>query len=257
MELEQQVAIVTGAASGIGRSIALTFAAEGASIHIADIDEQGAQETVRLIEAEGGRAAAARCDVSVARDVQAALEQAQARFGTLDTLVNDAGVTTGMPFLEFTEELFDRILAVNLRGPFLFSQAFARALIAQGKGGRIVNIVSTAAEAARINAVGYCASKAGLAHLTRAMALELGPYGITVNAVGPGMTMTQRIQQNETISTAYQRAFLKEVALGRPGQPQDIAKAVLFLASRHSAYMTGQVLYVDGGYTAGKLSVQG
>lgn len=257
MELENQVAIVTGAASGIGRAIALHFATEGASILIADVNSQGAEETLRQIQEKGGRASLSVCDVSVPGDVQAALDTALASYGSVDTLVNDAGVTEGMPFLEFTEELFARTLAVNLKGPFLFSQAFAKSLIAQGKGGRIVNIVSSAAEAARINAVAYCASKAGLAHLTRAMALELGPYGITVNGIGPGMTQVATLDRPGRASPDYQKAFLKEVALGRPATAQDMAEAALFLVSRHSAYITGQVLYVDGGYTAGKLSVRG
>lgn len=257
MELQNKVAIVTGAASGIGREIALAFAREGAAVVIADVDQAGAAETARVVQGEGGRALAVLCDVSRAGDVRGALEAATSAFESVDILVNDAGVTGGMPFLEFTEELFDRTVAVNLKGPFLFSQAFARAIIARGKSGRIINIVSTAADAARVNAAAYCASKAGLAHLTRVMALELGPFLINVNGIGPGMTDVPGLDRPGRASPQYQKAFLKEVPLGRPGRPSDMAAAAVFLASDRSAYVTGQVIYVDGGYTAGKLSVQG
>ncbi len=151
---------------------------------------------------------------------------------------------------------WDSLFAVNLRGAFLCSQAVAKHMVSSGHGGRIVFTASTAAENARTNAAAYCATKGGLLQLMKVMALELGPHRITVNAVGPGLTITGspvREEPNET----YQAAFLKHVPLGRTGSPAEMARTVAFLASDDSAYITGQVIYVDGGYSAGKFSVRG
>ena len=170
--------------------------------------------------------------------------------------MNDAGVGHNSGVLEITEAEWDRIMAVNLKGAFLCSRAAARAMIDQGEGGRIISIASTAGENARVNSAAYSASKAGLLQFTRVLAMELGPHGVTVNAVAPGLTMTGSPVWSPP-SEAYQKSFIEQTALGRTGTPQDIAEAVAFLASPQAGYITGQALFVDGGYSAGKLSVRG
>ena len=154
-----------------------------------------------------------------------------------------------------TEEEWDGLMAVNLKGAFLCARTTAQGMVDRGAGGRIINIVSTAGENARVNAAAYCASKAGLIQFTRVLALELGPHGITANAVGPDMTITGN-PNREPPSEVYRRSFVNEVPLARPGRPSDIAQAVAFLASPGAEYISGQVLFVDGGYSAGKLAVR-
>jgi 3-oxoacyl-[acyl-carrier protein] reductase len=178
------------------------------------------------------------------------------RSGGVDILVNNVGLTQVTTLLETTEDEWDTLMDVNLKGPFLCSKAAVPVMIRQGRGGRIINTVSTAAANARVGASAYCASKAGLVQLTKAMALELGPHGITVNAVGPGLAITDS-PVRDVPSEEYQRAFIRQVPLGRGTTPRDIASTMAFLASPDAEYITGQVIYVDGGYSAGKFSVRG
>ena len=255
MELDGKVAIVTGGASGIGRAIATILAENGAAVAICDMLEDVGQETARELEQRGFSARAFPVDVSDAARVEQTVGQVVEHFGAVDILVNNAGIGQHRPIMDMGVEEWERVLSVNLKGPFLFSQAVARGMVTRGQGGRIISIVSTAAENARINAAAYCASKAGLLQFTRVLALELGPHGITANAVGPGMTITGS-PLRQPPSEGYQDAFLKEVPLARAGSPEDIAQAVAFLASPRAAYITGQVIYADGGYSAGKLSVR-
>ena len=255
MELDGKVAIVTGGASGIGRAIATILAENGAAVAIADLLEDVGQETARELERRGFSTQAFPVDVSDAARVEQTVGRVVEQFGAVDILVNNAGIGQHRAVMDMAVEEWERVLSVNLKGPFLFSQAVARGMVARGQGGRIICIVSTAAENARINAAAYCASKAGLLQFTRVLAQELGPHGITANAVGPGMTITGS-PLRQPPSEGYQGAFLKEVPLARPGSPEDIAQAVAFLASPRAAYVTGQVIYADGGYSAGKLSVR-
>ncbi len=256
MELEGKVAVVTGGAAGIGKAIVTALAAKGAVIAIADIDQSLAMETSQELEAVGNTAGVFVCDVSDSAQVERLFQGVVGSYGRVDILVNDAGVGHNSGVLEITEAEWDRIMSVNLKGAFLCSRAAARAMIDQGHGGRIISIASTAGDNARVNSAAYSASKAGLLQFTRVLAMELGPYAVTVNAVAPGLTMTDSPVWNPP-SEAYQKAFIEQTALGRTGTPQDIAEAVAFLASPQAGYITGQALFVDGGYSAGKLSVRG
>ena len=254
MSLSGKSAIVTGSASGIGREIALTLAAAGASVTVADRNLEGAETVARQIIESGGAARAAQVDVTNSGQVDAALEGAAAAYGSVDILVNVAGFGFNSPIVDMREEDWDLVLGVNLKGQFLFARAAARRMIQQGNGGRIVNIASTAANNARYAGGAYCAAKAGVVQLTKVLALELGEYGITVNAVGPGFTETPATVES---SDEYRANFLAQVPAGRSGRTSDIANAVLFLASPSAEYVNGQALYVDGGYSAGKLTVRG
>ena len=255
MEFDGKVAIVTGGASGIGKAITTELAENGATVTIADLLEDVGRETAQGLEARGLKAKVFPVDVSDAAQVRAMVESVAETYGGVDILVNNAGIGQRCAILEMSVEEWERILAVNLKGAFLCAQAAAKEMVKRGRGGRIVSIVSTAAENARVNAAAYCASKAGILQFTRVLAQELGQYGITANAVGPGLTVTGS-PLREPVSETYLGAFLKEVPLARPGSPKDIAKAVAFLASPSADYITGQVIYADGGYSAGKLSVQ-
>ena len=254
MSLSGKSAIVTGSASGIGREIALTLAADGASVTVADRNMEGAEAVARQIVESGGTGRAAQVDVTDSGQVDAAVEDAAEAYGSLDILVNVAGFGFNSPIVDMREEDWDLVLGVNLKGQFLCARGAARRMIEQGNGGRIVNIASTAANNARYAGGAYCAAKAGVVQLTKVLALELGEYGITVNAVGPGFTETPATVES---SDEYRSNFLAQVPAGRSGRTSDIANAVLFLASPSAEYISGQAIYVDGGYSAGKLTVRG
>ena len=254
MSLSGKSAIVTGAASGIGREIALTLAADGASVTVADRNLEGAEAVARQIAESGGAARAALVDVTDSGPVDDLVASTVAAYGSVDILVNVAGFGFNSPIVEMHEEDWDLVLGVNLKGQFLCCRAAARRMIEQGNGGRIVNIASTAANNARYAGGAYCAAKAGVVQLTKVLALELGEYGITVNAVGPGFTETPATVES---SDEYRTNFLAQVPAGRSGRTSDIANAVLFLASPSAEYVNGQAIYVDGGYSAGKLTVRG
>ena len=254
MTLSGKSAIVTGSASGIGREIALTLAADGASITVADRNLEGAEAVARQIMESGGAARAAQVDVTNSGQVDAAVGGAAEAYGSVDILVNVAGFGFNSPIIDMREDDWDLVLGVNLKGQFLCARAAARRMIQQGNGGRIVNIASTAANNARYAGGAYCAAKAGVVQLTKVLALELGEYGITVNAVGPGFTETPATVES---SDEYRSNFLAQVPAGRSGRTSDIANAVLFLASPSAEYVNGQAIYVDGGYSAGKLTVRG
>ena len=254
MNLSGKSAIVTGAASGIGREIALTLAANGAKVTVADINPEGAASVAGQIAESGGMAVVAQVDVTDSERVNSMVEAATSAFGSLYILVNVAGFGFNSRIVDMREEDWDLVLGVNLKGQFLCCRAAARRMIEQGQGGRIVNIASTAANNARYEGGAYCAAKAGVVQLTKVLALELGEYGITVNAVGPGFTETPATVES---SDEYRSNFLAQVPAGRSGRTSDIANAVLFLASPLAEYVNGQAIYVDGGYSAGKLTVRG
>jgi len=246
MRLAGKVAIVTGAARGIGQAIALRFGQEGARVAIADVREAEGQNTVRLIEAAGGQACFVRTDVSDSAQVQGMVRAVLDRWGTIDILINDAGICPFEDFLEMPEALWDHVLDVNLKGYFLVSQAVARVMVERGIRGRIIAVSSISAEFGGSSQAHYCASKAGINLLVKSMAISLGPHGITVNAVLPGTVETE-INREALADPAVRDYWSKRAPLGRLGQTEDIAGPVLFFATDDSAWCTGALLVVDGG----------
>ncbi len=252
-----KTAIVTGAGSGIGHAIAQALAAEGAAVVIADINPATGADAAAAIVAAGGRAIAIPADVADEAQVEQLVAQSVAQLGQVDILVNNAGVVAHKLLIDMEREVWDRQLAVQLTGPFLASRHVARHLIARGAPGRIVNISSVSALMGRVKGGAHCASKAGLTLLTKVLAMELGAYGITVNAVAPGLIDVPAQRDEMNLSSAYKDRYLQEVPLGRIGQPEDIARTVLFLCSDDAAWVSGQLHVVDGGLMAGHLSFQG
>ncbi len=244
MSAHQKVAIVTGAARGIGLAIAKKFIEQGYAVALVDID---ATELVRAESTLGDGTMAVVCDVSDPRQVKATVDEVKARFGRIDALVNNAGIAVFKPLLETTHEEWERVLAVNLTGPFLFVQACAPVML-QNSGGSIVNIGSISGLRASTLRVAYGTSKAALAHLTRQQASELGNVGIRVNLVAPGPVDTAMAKQVHTpdIRADYHAA----IPLNRYGLEEEIAAAVWFLCSDAASYVNGQALAVDGGFDA-------
>jgi NAD(P)-dependent dehydrogenase (short-subunit alcohol dehydrogenase family) len=252
-DLSGKTAFVTGGANGIGRAIARRLAESGASVAIVDIDMEGAER----LAAELPRAIACRADIRRESEIDAAVEAALAAFGSLDILVNNAGVNTLAHRVEldrFPTEEWDRITGIDLNGPFLVSRSAVRPMLARGQG-RIVNIASVVGLAALRLQSPFVAAKAGVIHLTRAMALELGPRGISTNAIAPGSIateVTRKLFYGEDGSfSGKTKAFMEHIPLGRPGTPEEIAEAALFLSAPEASYVNGQILVVDGGWTAG------
>lgn len=246
MRLNGKVAIVTGAARGIGRAIALRFGQEGASVAVVDLREDEGHETVRLIEAAGSQAMFVRTDVSDQDQVQAMVDTVVKQWGTIHILVNNAGICPFEDFLEMSQALWDQVLDVNLKGYFLCSQAVAKVMVEQGVKGRIIAVSSISSEFGGSSQAHYCASKAGINLLVKSMAISLGPYGITCNAVLPGTVETD-INREALADPAVRDYWSKRAPLGRLGQPDDIAGPVLFFASDDSDWCTGSMLVVDGG----------
>ena len=251
-----RVAIVTGAAGGIGSVILRRFAEAGAGVGIADVDAERGAAIATEVASRGGDVLFVRTDVRDGVQVDALVERTVERFGRVDILVHGAGVGVHKEVVELSEQEWDLQVDVQLRGAFLLARAVGRRLIAQGQGGRIVLIGSTAGNNARVSSGPHAASKAGAIQLARVMALELGRHGITVNVVSPGLTDIAGISRSAQ-TAEYQRAFVAQVPLGRLATPDEIADAVLFMASDRARFITGQVLCVDGGYSAGKLAVRG
>lgn len=247
--LEGRVALVTGAASGIGRAIATTLATAGASIAVVDLDQPGGARLVAEIERGGGRALFVAADVSRSADCENAVKHAVETFGRLDVVVNNAGITRRADVTALSEEDWDRVMAVNLKSVFLVSK-FAIPLMAAGGRGAIVNIGSGWGLRGGPKAAAYCASKGGVVQLTRAMAIDHGAAGIRVNCVCPGDTDTAMLADEARQLNQPAEDFLREAAarpLGRVGTPEEIAQAVLYLASDAASFVTGAVLVVDGG----------
>lgn len=246
MRLAGKVALITGGATGIGKAIAKRFAEEGAKVAIAGIDGEELREAAAEIEARWGEAIWAACDVQHAAGVQRMVDAVLERWGTVDVVVNSAGICKPASFLELEEAEWDRHMSVNLKGTFLVGQAAAKVLVRQGKGGSIINISSVNGLAAEGDQAHYNASKGGVNLLTMSMALELAPLGIRVNALCPGFIET-RLTKPLIENPAAFGSYVKSIPMGRSGVPEEIADAALFLASNDSRYMTGQCLVIDGG----------
>ncbi|MHB1160347.1 MAG: SDR family NAD(P)-dependent oxidoreductase [Chloroflexota bacterium] len=249
MKLNGKVALVTGASRGIGRAIAVALAREGADVAANFVrDAAGAEATAEAIRAIGRRAVAIQADVAQRAQAEAMLARVVEEFGDVDILVCNAGVLSRFPFLELADEEWERVIGTNLKGPFVVGQVVARQMVKQGRGGKIINVTSEAAERALPNLSHYCASKGGLRQLTRAMGLELAPYGINVNAVAPGTTETD-INRDRLALPEDRKWRLSSIPVGRFNQPEDVAAAVVFLASPGSETIVGATIAVDGGST--------
>jgi NAD(P)-dependent dehydrogenase (short-subunit alcohol dehydrogenase family) len=241
-----RVGVVTGAGSGMGRATALLLAERGGDVVAADVNAEGAIETVARIRRAGGRAEASHCDVTRATDVDAAVSLARQRFGRLDVLINCAGILRIAPLEETSEKEWAEVLAVNLTGAFLQTKAAMAAMREQG-GGAIVHIASRAALRAKEGHGAYGTAKAGILQLTQTAALEGAPHGIRVNCVCPGFVDTPMTRGGYEADAFA--AWSRICPLGRPAQPEEIARAMLFLASSEASFITGVALPVDGGRT--------
>ena len=248
MKLESKVALVTGGAQGIGLACASRFADEGAKVAIVDVDAARGAEAVAAIGAE--RALFVAGDVAKAETVSRAVAATLERFGAIDVLLNNAGITHAADFLELAEADFDRVLGVNLKSYFLFGQAVAKWMVGAKRSGAIVNMSSVNAVIAIPNQVPYCVSKGGVAQLTKVMAISLAPKGIRVNAIGPGTIATELARNAVLGSPAAERTIMSRTPLGRLGEPDEVAKVAVFLAGDDGSYLTGQTVYPDGGRLA-------
>jgi NAD(P)-dependent dehydrogenase (short-subunit alcohol dehydrogenase family) len=246
MRFTDKVVIVTGATKGIGEACAHEFAREGAKVVACGRSTELGEGVAAAIRAAGGEAMFVRCDVGRKADVDALVQTTVARHGTIDIVVNNAGVNHSANFFDITEEDWDWVMSVDLKGTFLLSQAAARVMVAQGRPGAIVNVSSVMAQLALADQVPYCAAKGGVNQLTKAMALALVDKGIQVNCCAPGPVMTelmQRVVHNE----AKHRQLMERLPIGRIATCEEIARVILFLASPEAAFLVGQTIYPDGG----------
>ena len=251
MRFQDRAVLVTGGGSGIGQQVCFAAAEEGARIAVGDLDLERAEATAAEIRRKKGEAQAFRIDVADPQSAAAFVEAAETALGRLDVLVNSAGIREIVGVLDLSFEEWQRVINVNLSGTFLPSQAFGRRLVAAGKSGQIVNLASTLGLMAAPKRAAYTASKHGVVGLTKQMALELGEKGIRVNAVAPGVVrtpLTERYFQDPD----YAQVIRDIHAVGRWAEPREIAQAILFLADEANSFITGTILTVDGGWTAGK-----
>ena len=245
MRLKDRIAIVTGAARGIGLAIAERYIAEGATVVISDILDEAGTESAKAIGATY-----VHCDVSKSADVNALVEGVVQKFGAVDLLVNNAGIAVGRDFLDVSEEEFDRVIGINLKGSFLMLQACARHMVKQAQAGRkpgaIVNMSSVNDTLAIPTIVTYCMSKGGVSQLTRSTSISLAAHGIRVNAIGPGSIRTSMLAGVVSDKAAMNRV-MSRTPMGRAGEPSEVASIAAFLASDDASYVTGETIYVDGG----------
>jgi NAD(P)-dependent dehydrogenase (short-subunit alcohol dehydrogenase family) len=248
MKLKDQVAVVTGAGRNIGEEVAKVFAAEGAKLAVVDLDKGRGERTVAAIRSSGGEAELFVADVSKSADVAAMAKGVVERFGRIDILVNNVAISDNKSLLELSEEEWDRVMAVTLKSQFLMSKTVAQQMIAQGSGGKIVNVGSTSGWQGRPRAVAYSAAKAAIANFTRTIAVQLAPYNIRVNAIVPNK-IGSPVGRDEFDPSRPVMNMLK-----RAGRPQEAARAILFLVSDDSSFVIGENLFVDGGTMAMDLS---
>ena len=246
MNLSGKAVLVTGAQEGIGRAMALEFAAAGADVAINWLNDSGAaDEIAATVRAGGRRALTVQADVGRIAEAEAMVAMVERDLGPIDVLVNNAGVFPRVPFLEMTEKDWDYVLDVNLKGAFFCAQAVAKGMVAAGRAGSVINLTSGAAYRGSPRGTHYCASKGGILSLTRQMALELAPHRIRVNAIAPGLTDTA--QPRYGMSEEELVAAGRTIPLGRVAQPEEIAQAAVFLASDGAGFITGHTLHVNGG----------
>jgi NAD(P)-dependent dehydrogenase (short-subunit alcohol dehydrogenase family) len=251
-DLKGKVVIITGARRGMGRSHAIAFAKEGAKVVVSDISLEDCEKVVKEIKKLGGEAMAVKCDVSKKEEVEEMVRKTIEKWGRIDVLVNNAAIAQFKPFLEMTEEDWDRTMDINLKGYFLCAQAVAKEMVKQ-KSGVIINIASIAMGQTGIGfptLVHYVASKGGVVAMTEALALELAPYGIRVNSVSPGIIDTPMVDPVRADKKTLE-GILMRVPMRRMGKPEEVSNLVLFLASDASSYMTGSNVVIDGGWLAG------
>jgi glucose 1-dehydrogenase len=247
MRLQGKVAVVTGAGTGIGQAIAIAFAQAGAAVAVDYVGNASvSQDTISRIGAMGGRSLGIDADISIPDQVNALIHQTVAAFGKLDIFVNNAGIEKKIAFVDYPLEEWQKIMAVNLTGPFLCSQAAARQMILQGAGGRIINISSIHEDLPMVQNAAYSTSKGGLRMLMRTIAVELAPHQITVNNIGPGAIYTPIDKDVETDAKLNDQ-ILAEIPLGRWGKPEEVAQLAVYLASDDAAYVTGSTHFIDGG----------
>ena len=242
--LSGKTALITGAARGIGRAIALRFAAEGANLVLCDLNLESLREVVVAAESKGVSALPRRADVAVREQVQQLVDAGIAEFGAIHTVVNNAGIFFNAPFEQTTDEQYDRIMAVNVKGVFLVSQLVIRHWLRHEIEGTIVNLASIGAAVAFVDSSAYCTTKGAVATLTRCIALEYGPRGIRANSMAPGIIDTPMLPSPED----NERWANTTIPLRRLGEPKDVADVALFLASDESRYITGEMIFVDGGW---------
>jgi 3-oxoacyl-[acyl-carrier protein] reductase len=243
MALNGKVAVVTGAAQGIGKTITLLLSEKGASLVLCDINLEAAEETAREIEERGGKYLALKSDVSNFQDAEKIIKQAVERFGSIDILINNAGITKDNVLLRMKEEQWDQVMAVNLKGTFNFTKAAIKVMLRK-RSGRIVNIASITGMMGNAGQANYSASKAGVIGFTKAVAREYADRGITVNAVAPGFIATA---MTDAIPEKEKEELIKQIPMKKLGTPEDVANAVYFLASDEAHYITGHVIGVNGG----------
>jgi len=241
--LDGKTAVVTGGGAGIGKAIARTLAAEGARVAVCDIDNQSAEKTAEEIRSERGTAQAYKADAADSRSVAEVAEKILAEFGAVDILVNNAGITKDNLIIRMSDSEWNDVLNVNLKGVFNFTKAFVPGMLRR-RSGKIISISSVVGIMGNAGQANYAASKAGVIGFTKALAKELAPRGINVNAVAPGFIKTK---MTEGLTEQQRSALLERIPFSRFGEPDDVARSVLFLASELSDYVTGQVLVVDGG----------
>jgi len=247
-DLKGKVAIVTGAAKGMGKADSLKLAGAGARVVLADIDVAGCQLVADEIKKSRGESLVVKCDTSKKADIDNVVAEAVKKFGKIDILVNNAGIYPFEPFLQMPEQNFQKVIDINLKGYFLMAQACANQMAKQ-KSGSIINIASIAAIVGFAGLTHYCASKGGIVAMSKAMALELAPIGVRVNCIDPGAIDTPGTHTTQ-MSKEQMDAMLAPIPMKRQGNSEEIASAVLFLASDESSYMTGSVMVVDGGWIA-------
>jgi NAD(P)-dependent dehydrogenase (short-subunit alcohol dehydrogenase family) len=246
MKLKDEIAIVTGSGRGIGRAIAIGYAKEGANIVVVDKDFSTAKSTSKEIEKLGGNAMPVQTDVSNSEQVKTMVQRTLKEFSKIDILVNNAGVINFAPFFEVSEKDWNRIIDVNLKGTFLCAKYVAREMIKARKG-KIINLASICSITAQEGLSVYEASKGGIAMFTKGMAVDLAPYGINVNAIAPG-TIETDLNRKALANPGIRKKNIDHIPLRRLGKPEDVVGAAIFLATKDSDYVTGHVLYVDGGW---------